>query len=188
MAYLTETELKAMGFKALGKDVKVSDRAAIYNADQISIGDRSRIDDFCIVSGKVTIGKNVHLAIYSHVAGGEPGVTMDDFSGLAYGAQVFAQTDDYSGGSMTNPTVPDAYKHVTKKPVHLGRHVILGTNTIVLPGVTIADGCATGAMAMVTKSTEPWSIYIGSPARRVKARSQDLLVMEAQYLASLNQD
>lgn len=177
-----------MGFKSLGRDVKISDRAAIYNPELISIGDRSRIDDFCVVSGNVTIGCNVHLAVYSHLAGGTPGITMDDFSGLAYGSQVFAQSDDYSGRSLTNPTVPDEFKNVTAKPVMIGRHVILGTNTIVLPGVTVAEGCSSGAMAMITKSTEPWSIYIGSPARRVKARSKDLLELEKSYLETLNRD
>ena len=146
------------------------------------IGDHSRIDDFCVVSGKVTIGRNVHFAVFSNVAGGTEGVTFEDFSGLAYGCHVFSQSDDYSGATLTNPTVPAQYKREIKAAVHIGRHCILGTQAIVLPGVHVAEGCSIGAMSMVTRSTEPWSIYVGVPAKRIKARSKELLELERAYL------
>lgn len=184
MAFLTEVQLRDMGFKHIGKNVKISDKAAIYNCDRISIGDNTRIDDFCVISGTVTLGRNVHIAIFSNVAGGEPGVTMEDFSGLAYGCQIFAQSDDYSGGTLTNPTVPADYKNEAKSSIHIGRHVIIGTSSLVLPGVTLAEGCSVGAMSMVTKSTDPWGIYFGIPAKRIKNRKKDLLELEAAYLAS----
>ncbi|CRM96137.1 MULTISPECIES: acyltransferase [Pseudomonas] len=184
MAFLTEAQLKEMGFKHLGKNVKISDKASLYNCDRISIGDNTRIDDFCMISGTVTLGRNVHIAVFSNVAGGEPGVTMEDFSGLAYGCQVFAQSDDYSGKTLTNPTVPNEYKAETKSAIYIGRHVIIGTHSIVLPGVNLAEGCSVGAMSMVTKSTEEWGIYFGVPAKRIKNRSRQLLDLEAKYLAS----
>lgn len=184
MAFLTAHALKEMGFKKLGKNVKISDKAAIYNCDRISIGDNTRIDDFCVVSGTVTLGRNVHIAIFNNVAGGELGVTLDDFSGLAYGCHVFTQSDDYSGKTLTNPTVPTDYKNEAKAAVYIGRHVIVGTSSLVLPGVHLAEGCSVGAMSMVTKSTEPWGIYFGIPAKRIKNRKQDLLALEQAYLNS----
>ena len=132
----------------------------------------------------MTIGRNVHIAVFCNVAGGEEGVWLDDFSGLAYGCQVFSQSDDYSGRSLTNPTVPERFKHETKKPVRIGRHCIIGTSSLIFPGVTVGEGTSVGAMAMVTKSTEEWSVYAGQPAKRLKARKQDLLEMERQYLES----
>ena len=182
MAFLSEKKLRSLCFKYLGNDVKISDKAAIYNHELISIGDNSRIDDFCSVSGNVTIGRNVHLAIYSHVSGGRPGVIMEDFSGLAYGCHVFTQSDDYSGKTLTNPTVPSKFKQESEAPVLIKKHAIIGTNSIVFPGVTIEEGTSTGAMSMITKSTKPWSVYIGAPARRLKERSKDLLELEKQYL------
>ncbi|MWV29457.1 acyltransferase [Aurantiacibacter rhizosphaerae] len=184
MAYLGCEELEAMGFAALGANVKVSDKASIYEPEKITIGDFSRIDDFCVISGRVTLGRNVHIAPFCLVAGGEPGVVMEDFAGLAYGVQVFSQSDDYSGRSLTNPTVPAAYKHETKRAVRIGRHTIIGARAIVMPGVSMAEGTAVGAGALVSKSTQEWSIYAGSPARRVKKRSSDLLGLEQQYLAN----
>ncbi|QJE00894.1 acyltransferase [Massilia forsythiae] len=178
MAYLSEEDLKLIGFKAVGRNVKVSDKAAIYAPELIEIGDNSRIDDFCIISGKVSIGRHVHIAPHCLVAGGELGITMGDFSGLAYFVQVFSQSDDYSGKTMTNPTVPKEYKNEYKAAVHLGRHVIIGAGSVIFPGVTVAEGCSVGALALVNKSTEAWGIYLGNPARRLRDRSRDLLKFE----------
>ncbi|WP_350601213.1 acyltransferase [Pseudomonas sp. 65/3-MNA-CIBAN-0223] len=188
MSYYREDQLFLMGFKKLGKNVKISDKASIYNIDEVEVGDNSRIDDFCVISGKVTIGKFVHIAPFCLVAGGEQGIFMDDFSGLAYKVQVFTQSDDYTGKTLTNPTVPAKYKSEIKKKVHLGRHVIIGAGSIVFPGVTLAEGCSVGAMTLVSKSTLPWGIYVGNPARRVKERKKDLLTLEKQFLEETGHD
>lgn len=182
MAFLSEDQLKAMGFKSLGINVKISDKASIYCCNEIEIGDNARIDDFCVVSGKVKIGRNVHIAIFCNVAGGDEGIEFGDFSGLAYGCHIFTQSDDYSGASLTNPTVPKRYKKEIKKKVLIGRHVIVGTMSMVFPGVILAEGCAIGAMTLIRKSTEPWGIYLGNPAKRIKERKRDLLKLEEQYL------
>ena len=62
MAYFSQEALKDIGFKSLGKNVKISDKASIYNPEKIELGDFSRIDDFCVISGRVSIGKYVHVA------------------------------------------------------------------------------------------------------------------------------
>lgn len=184
MAFLSLDQLTKLGFRSLGKNVLISDKASIYDPGQMTVGDFSRIDDFCVVSGRVRIGRNVHIAVFCNVAGGSEGVVLDDFSGLAYGCHVFSQSDDYSGRTMTNPTVPSEYKNEKKDPVKIGRHCILGTCSVVFPGVELAEGTAVGAMAVVTKTTEPWSIYAGNPARRVKERKKDLLSLEQAYLST----
>lgn len=182
MAYLSQCELESMGFAALGRNVRISDRAAIHGASEMRIGDHSRIDDFCVISGRLDIGRNVHIAPFCLVAGGTPGVVLEDFSGLAYRVSVFAQSDDYSGASLTNPTVPLRYKKEIRASVRLGRHVIVGAGTIVCPGVHLADGTSVGAASLVLKSSSPWTILAGVPARVLKDRCRDLLELEADYL------
>lgn len=183
MAYYTEEELKKIEFKKIGHNVKISNKSSIYNPELIEIGNNSRIDDFCVISGRITIGKNVHIAPFCLLAGGVLGITMEDFSGLAYKVQVFSQSDDYSGASLTNPTIPDKYKNETKKSVFIGKHVIIGAGSIVFPGVNLAEGCSVGAMSLVTKSTLPWGVYLGNPATRIKERKRDLLNLEKIFLA-----
>jgi len=184
MPFLSQEQLKKMRFKHLGQNVLISDKASLHNCDNIEIGDNSRIDDFCVLSGKVKIGRNVHIAVFCNVAGGELGVEFLDFSGLAYACHVFTQSDDYNGQTLTNPTVPDKYKNEIKKAVLIGRHSIVGTNSIIFPGVVLAEGTSIGALSMVTKSTDEWSVYFGAPAKRIKARKRDLLILENEYLKS----
>lgn len=188
MAYYTKEELKKFGFKYIGENVKISNKASIYNHNTIEIGDDSRIDDFCVVSGKVTIGKNVHIAPFCLIAGGEKGIIFEDFSGLAYQVQVFTQSDDYSGKTLTNPTIPDKYKKEIKKEVIIKKHSIVGAGSIILPGVVLFEGTSVGALSLVRKKTEEWSIYLGNPAKKIKNRKKDLLQLEKQYLESKKSD
>lgn len=188
MGYYTPEALEKMHFKAIGKNVKISDKASIYNCDQIEIGDNSRIDDFCVVSGKVKIGRNVHIAPFCLVAGGEEGIVFEDFSGLAYQVQVFTQSDDYSGRTLTNPTVPQKYKKETKKEVFIGKHSIVGAGSIVMPGVILAEGTSVGTLSLIRKSTEEWSVYLGNPAKKLTNRKKDLLELEKQYLNEVSED
>lgn len=183
MAYFSDDELRSMGFRHVGTNVRVSDRAALYDLDRISIGDNSRIDDFCVLAGSVTIGRNVHVTVHCNLAGGRAGVTLADFSTLAYGCHVVAQTDDYSGRTMTNSTIPAEFKNERSDPTVVGRYAILGTGTIVLPGVVIGEGVSAGAGSVFTTSPDPWGIYVGAPARRVKDRARDLLALADDYRA-----
>jgi acetyltransferase-like isoleucine patch superfamily enzyme len=182
MAYLSNQQLNNVGFKSIGINVKISDRASIYNAEDIEIGDYSRIDDYCVISGKLKIGRNVHIAPFCLVAGGEKGIIFEDFSGLAYSVQVFTQSDDYSGMTLTNPTVDDEFKSEVKRAILIGRHSIVGAGSIIMPGVTLNEGTAIGAMSLIRKTTDEWSIYVGNPAKRIKSRKKDLLNMEKHYL------
>jgi len=182
MSYYTKEQLEKIEFKSLGENVKISDKASIYNCDVIKIGDNSRIDDFCVISGRVEIGRNVHITPQCLLAGGEKGIVLEDFSTLAYGVKVFTQSDDYSGETMANSTVPKNFKNEQKRSVRVGRHSIIGAGSIIFPGVVIGEGASIGANSLVLKSTENWSIYVGSPARRIKSRKKSLLELEQDYL------
>src|SRR6056297_248318 len=100
MGYLSRPDLEAMGFAALGRNVKISEKASIYEPEKMEIGDNCRIDDFCVISGRIIMGRNVYIGPLCLVAGGAPGIVFEDFATLAYNAQVFSQSDDYSGTTM----------------------------------------------------------------------------------------
>ncbi|WP_076542414.1 acyltransferase [Shewanella sp. UCD-KL21] len=188
MAYYTNDELKELKFKHLGKNVKISNKASIYDPEKIEIGNNSRIDDFCIISGNVNIGSYVHITPMCLIAGGEPGVTICDFSTLAYGVKIFSQSDDYSGYTMVNSLIPTKYKSEIFSPVIISKHVVVGTNSVIMPGVIINEGCSFGAMTLVNKSTEAWGIYVGTPCKRIKERSKNLLVLEKSFLKEIEID
>lgn len=184
MSYYSESELQELPFALLGKNVQISRKASLYNHEQLSIGDNTRIDDFCVISGKVTLGNNVHIAVFANLAGGEKGIHMDNFSAAAYSVSIFSQSDDYTGKTLTNPTIPDEYKHETKKSVYIGKHCIIGAHSCVFPGVNMGAGVAVGAMSLVARNVPPWKVVFGIPAKIVKDRKKDLLSLEEQYIKS----
>ncbi len=188
MAYLTPEQLKELNFKFIGKNVKISDKAAIYDPEKIEIGDQSRIDDFCILSGVIKIGKYCHVTPYCLIAGGIPGIEINDFCTLAYGVKVFSQSDDYTGESLVNSMIPQKYKKEIFEKIIIKKQTIVGTNSVIFPGVTLEEGTSIGAMSLVLKSTAPWGIYHGIPAIRVKDRSQNMLTLENNFLNELKND
>lgn len=183
MAYYTQEQLDSMNFLHLGENVKVSTKASLYDCQSIHIGDNSRIDDFCVISGKAAIGRNVHITPMCLIAGGKEGTFIDDFSTLAYGVKIFSQSDDYSGDSMTNSTIPIEYKNETFLKVIIEKYCIIGSGSTIMPGVTLKEGCVVGAMALVLRSTKKWGVYVGVPATRIKNRKKNLLEKLELYLS-----
>jgi len=179
--FYSSEELSGLGLKKYGSNVFISRNAILYNPELLIIGNNVRIDDFVTISGNVDLGNYIHLAQFCSLYGGDKGIIMDDFTGLSSKSIVYATSNDYSGESMTNPMVPAKYKTTDKNAtVHFEKHVVVGCMSVVLPGVTIGLGSSVGAMSLVTKSLEPWGIYAGSPAKKIKHRSKHLLELEKQ--------
>ncbi len=183
-SFYTNKELKTLGFAKTGKNVKISRKASFYGNSRIEIGDNSRIDDFCIISAGekgIKIGKFVHIACYVSLIGKEK-IEFGDLSTISGHSSVYSSSDDYSGSSLTNPTVADKYKKVENKPVKIGKGVVIGAHSCVLPGVTIGDGCALGAFSLVNKNIKAGMIAAGIPCKAVKLRKKDHIRLEKKFL------
>lgn len=182
-SYYSLEELNTLGFQSIGEHVLVSRKASIYGAEKMNLGNHVRIDDFCILSGRIKLGDYVHIGAYTGLFAGDAGIEMHDFSSTSSRCVIYAESDDYSGESLTNPITPDQYKECEKGTVIVGRHTILGTGTSLLPGVIIGEGTAVGAMSLVTKPLEPWGIYVGIPCKRIGERKKTLLEKEKRFLS-----
>ncbi|MBV8658143.1 MAG: acyltransferase [Burkholderiales bacterium] len=184
MSIYTREELEGLGLGGFGEDVRISRRASFYGASRIVLGDHVRIDDFCVLSageGGIEIGSYIHIAVYSSLIGAGR-ILVQDFANISSRVSIYSSSDDYSGETMTNPLVPDEYKRVDHAPVVIGRHVIVGSGSIVLPGVTLHEGVAIGALSLVNRSCNPFGVYAGTPAKWIKARSSGLLSLEEELL------
>jgi len=188
--YYNETELKQFGFASVGKNVRIARNTTIIGLKNISIGNNVRIDDYCIITaaqGFLKLGNNVHIGGNSQLtcAGG---ITIKNFSGCSSGVRMFSQSDDYTGrwlaGAATFPPGTDIERYSKQHfgPITLEKFVIIGANSVVLPNVTLGEGAAVGALSLVTKSLDPWGVYFGSPAKKIKNRSQRCVEIEQQYL------
>ncbi len=177
--FYSSQELKSLGLKRCGKNVFISRNAVLYHPEQLEIGNNVRIDDFTTISGKIVLGDYIHIAQFCGLYGGSEGIFMDDFSGISSKVTIYATSNDYSGNSMTNPMVPAKYKTTDKsEAVRLCRHVVVGSGSVILPGVTIKEGSSVGAMSLCGKSLDAWGVYAGAPAKRLKERSKKLLQLE----------
>ena len=173
-SFFTEEELLDIGFKSVGQKVFISKKASFYSPEKISIGNNVRIDDFCILSGQITIKNNIHIAANCALYGGG-GIIMENNSGLSPRCTLLSATDDFSGEYLVGACVDDKYRHLIKGTITLGKYVQIGSGTTILPNVEIGEGSAVGAMSLVNKNLPEWSICYGIPAQRHKDRKKDLL-------------
>lgn len=180
MARLDEQRI---GFAAVGEDVRVYDGSRILAPERITVGDHVVIDDFVMVQGGtgLSIGSYVHLASFCSITGGGEGV-LGAFCGIASGARVFTGSDLADGSGLIGPGVPQELRAVERSRTVIGEHAFICANAIVLAGVTVGTGAVLGAGAVAGKDLEPWTIYVGSPARAVKARESKTILGHARDL------
>jgi len=185
--YYTEHDLKDFGFASLGHNVRISSDARVYGAEHISIGDDVRIDDFVMLAagrgGYITIGNACYIARCCNLTG-TFGIEMCDFSSMAANTVIYSASDDYSGDYMTAQAIPREFTRFVGGKVTLGRHVIVGASSVIIGAADIGEGCSLGAVTVVVnRDLDPWGVYVGNPAKRVKERKRGLLELEKQYLA-----
>ncbi|NOT64915.1 MAG: acyltransferase [Methylotenera sp.] len=189
MALLTRAEIEHMGFVSVGINVLISDKASIYNCSNITLGSNVRIDDFCVLSagsGGIVVGNNVHIAVYASLIGAGK-IILSDFCNISSRVSIYSSSDDYSGDAMTNPMVPAAYTNVAHADVFVGKHVIIGSGSVILPGVTLDIGVAIGALSLIRQDCKAFGIYAGVPAKLIKKRKRNLLELEKAFLLNASQ-
>lgn len=126
-----------------GKNVNF-ERNSVFGPE-LRIGDNSGIGIDSEVYGPVTIGSDVMM-----------------------GPEVIIYT---SGHEYSRTDVPIRLQGGSEvKPVVIGNDVWIGRRAIIMPGVSIGDGCVIGAAAVVTKDVKDYSVVGGVPARVIKAR------------------
>lgn len=183
--FLQANELAAMGFALVGDNVRIDRSARFYGANRISIGSNVRIDAYAVLSagaGGIVIGDHVHIAVYSSLAGSGR-IELCDFSGLSGRVSIYSSTDDYFGDGLTNPTVPDEFRRVTSAPVVVGKHAVIGVGSIIMPGVTISEGAAIGAMSLIKTNVPPFVIIAEQSHQITAPRKRNLLELEKQLRA-----
>lgn len=183
--YFETLDLIAMGIGAVGQNVKIARNCTIVGLEQIFVGSNVRIDGPTTIvvseSAKLILGSFIHVGGGCHINASNS-VELMDFSGLSQGVRIYSSTDDYSGNSLTNPMVPNKYKTVKVGAIKVGRHVIIGSGSIIMPNVEIGEGSCVGALSLVVKSLDQWGMFAGVPAVKIKDRSRKLLELEQDFI------
>ena len=172
-SFLSLAELEKVGFKEIGSNVKISKNAQFYGAEHLAVGSNVRIDDFVIISINASsrIGSFVHLSPFCLITSQE-GIEIEDYVTISSRVTIYGQSDDFSGGFITNPTNPIESRNVISARVIIETHAAIGTGATLLPTGKLRVGTVLGAMSLLKSDTEPWCIYSGIPAEFRMQRSE----------------
>jgi len=164
--------------------VKTFEYTKIIGLENIDFGKYIIIDDFVLIYAKekIKIGNYVHIASYSSISGGGEFI-MEDFSGLASGCRIITGSDDFKDWGFGNPTISNEFRNAKVGTIKLEKFSIIGTNSVILPNVTIGEGATVSANSVITKDLEPWGIYIGN--KKVGTRNkEEVLKNYEKFLAT----
>lgn len=115
-----------------------------------------------LYGNQITFGKNVRLneKVYIHAANG---ISIGENTTISYGAMLISESYDIKHWENY------IARHHDGAPIVIGKNCWICANTMILPGVTIADDIIVAAGAVVTKDlTETKCLYAGNPARLIK--------------------
>ena len=171
--------------KKCGKNVIIGKTARIRYPELVSIEDNVIIDDFCYISTQLKISSYVHISSGCKIIGGEKSkVSFNNFSTLSPNVVLAAGSDDYLSGLAT-PIVDEKFKgNISTSHIRIGKHVIIGSNSVVLPGVVFNDGSSLGALSLAKHDLDSWCLYAGIPSKKIKKRLKgDILSLEKAFLS-----
>jgi maltose O-acetyltransferase len=127
-----------------GRNVQIYPPVVFYGAEALDIGDNTSIAPYVHIwcGGRVIIGANCMIG--SHVA-------------------ISSLTHDYRA--------PEMSRTIVAKPVIVGDGVWIGSHAVIMPGVTLGDGCVVGAGSIVTRDVPSNAITHGVPAKVASYRN-----------------
>ena len=170
--FLSDAELSELGvLNASARNIMVHSTAVVADISKIEFTENIRIDPYCVIScATLKIGRYVHIGSGSSISGAGK-VILGNLSTLSHGTRIFTSNDLYDGTSLTNPTVPREFCAAVTGDIKIGDHVIIGSGTVVLPGVMIGNGASVGALSLVRENLSGWGVFAGVPTRRIGSRS-----------------
>jgi len=162
-------------FAHVGEDVQVFEHALILRPETISIGDGSRIDDYCRLEGgeALEIGRNVHVSSFSSIIGGGR-CLIGDMGDVAHGARVITGSDQPDAAMSTMS--PAEWRHVELSTIVIDHLAFLASGAVMLPGTSLGVGAIAAAGSVVTKPIPAWEIWSGVPARPLRTRDRRALI------------
>jgi len=146
----------------LGRGVVIRDFVNLYGC---TIGDGTIVGPFVEIQKGVTVGKNCKISSHSFLC---EGVTLED--GVFIGHGVMFTNDRIPRAVNADGTLKTATDW-TCTPTLIRAGAAIGSNAVVLPGVTIGREALIGAGAVVTHDVPDHAVVAGNPARHLPART-----------------
>jgi galactoside O-acetyltransferase len=157
--------------KRCGVGVKINPLSKLCKPEVIELDDYCRICDFVFIWGGLGVCIGKYTDIQPHVTiwgGGE--VVIGDYVSVAVGAVLLTAVYSHKEGLRMVDGLPEGETHALYGKLVIENDVYVGANSTLMPNIIIGEGAIIGAGSFVNKDTEPWGIYVGSPARKIGER------------------
>lgn len=167
-----------------GENVLIAPTAVFTRPHLCRMGNHVAVDHGVYCTTGMTVGDYIHIGPYVTVIGGLYGsVIVRNFAGISTGAKIICAGERMLGGGLIGPVVPPDYKDdIVGGTIVLEEFSLVGANAVIMPGSVLAEGAVLGSNSFLKGSTEPWTIYVGNPARPIRARASDTMKSYARAL------
>ena len=156
-----------ISLRRLGKGSRVKRGVKIVgNPKRVSVGDNFKIWNRCFFAvgqGRIEFGNNGHIGVDAYINATQGSITIGNNVAIAPKTQIYSYSDHY----FKDEVIGSLHKVAD---VVLNDNILIGSGTIILPGVTIGEGAIVAAGAVVTKNVQPFTIVGGVPARVISIR------------------
>jgi acetyltransferase-like isoleucine patch superfamily enzyme len=173
-----------MHFASIGEDVIINKFVEIRHPNRIKIGNHVAIDFGFFITTSASIGDYIHIGPYvSSIGGQDSYLTLGHLSSVAAGVRFICYGDEHLGEGIVGALIPREFqdKRVGGK-IEVKKYAAIGTNAIVMPGVIVGEGAVLGANSLLLEAAEPWTIYVGSPARPIRKRKSEKILRYATLM------
>tara|TARA_B110000438_G_C15780420_1_gene636059 strand:- start:217 stop:783 length:567 start_codon:yes stop_codon:yes gene_type:complete len=174
--YFTNEELLEIGFHSVGDDNYISRKTSFYSIEG-KIGSGNRIDDYCVIKGKIIIGNKVHICSHTSLSGVGGTITINDLAGVGVNNIYYTSSDNMLVPALCGPLVNK--KHASRKSgdITIGKGAALGGRLTIMPNVSVGEFTAVGLHSIVTRDLESFSVYmtVKGDLKRVISRSKKIL-------------
>ena len=157
----------------------------VITRDNIQVGDYTIYNDFC--NDQRDFEKN--NVLYQYPINNDK-LIIGKFCSIACKAKFLMTSGNHTMNSLSTYTFPIFYEewgldvsHITdawdnKGDIVIGNDVWIGYDAIIMPGVKIGDGAIIGTRAIVTNDVPPYTIALGIPAKVIKKRFSDDIILK----------
>jgi acetyltransferase-like isoleucine patch superfamily enzyme len=165
------TSMRAVIWRAaarrVGKGLQVGSGVGFKHVETFVIGEGVFIGAQSYLQGRFDgtfeIGDHVWIGPQSYFDARD--LILEEYVGWGPGARVLG-----SAHTAIPVNVPIIQTDLDIRPVRIQAWADIGTNAVILPGVTVGRGAIVGAGAVVTHDVPPFSVVAGVPARVIRER------------------
>jgi dTDP-4-amino-4,6-dideoxy-D-glucose acyltransferase len=178
MLDITDKELMGENVKTklkkCGEGVKIYPLAKLAFPHVIELGQYCKIRDFVFIfAGQgVSIGEYSDMQPHSVIWGGGATIIGDRVS-VGPGTVLLSAVYSHAKGLKMVDGLPDGSTTALYGKLTIGNDVYIGANCSLMPNIIIGEGAVVGAGSFVNKDVEPWTIVVGSPARKIGVRERE---------------